>query len=144
SGAGDRSRRARLQVDRGAGRTGGVTNKMATGSDRETFASDFERVRADLPGAAVPWLGELRRSAMNAFGKAGFPGIKNEDWKYTNIVPALKERLAPVLASEARIGDAEASALLARAAGVDSRSPLLVFVDGAFRRSLSRTGSTKV
>src|SRR5436190_22877637 len=33
----------------------------------------------------------LRTTAFEAFKKQGFPTIKNEDWKYTNVVPFLKE-----------------------------------------------------
>ena len=112
---------------------------MATsGSNRETFASDFERVREHLAGAGAPWLATLRSDAMDAFALAGFPGVKDEDWKYTSVLPALRERLEPVLPSEVSGSDDQPAALLARATGIADASSMLVYVDGCFRPSLSR------
>lgn len=34
---------------------------------------------------------DLRRAAFDIFKSLGFPSIKNEEWKYTNILPFLKE-----------------------------------------------------
>ena len=73
----------------------------------------------------------------------GFPGARDEDWKYTSALPMLKERLQPVLPSEARADDDALRALLATATGVEADAPLLVFVDGCFRASLSRSVATK-
>jgi Fe-S cluster assembly protein SufD len=36
-------------------------------------------------------LRSLRRDAFDIFKSIGFPSIKNEEWKYTNILPFLKE-----------------------------------------------------
>jgi Fe-S cluster assembly protein SufD len=112
-------------------------------SNTETFAGDFERVRANLAGAGAAWLGELRGDAIAALKISGFPGARDEDWKYTSALPMLKERLEPVLPSEARADDAALRALLSRAPGVEAGCPLLVFVDGAFRATLSRLGAVK-
>lgn len=117
---------------------------MATsGSNIETFAGDFERVRGGLAGSGASWLAELRGDAIAALKVTGFPGARDEDWKYTSALPILKERLEPVLPSEARADDDALRALLATAAGVESGSPLLVFVDGCFRASLSRVDAAK-
>jgi Fe-S cluster assembly protein SufD len=47
----------------------------------------------------------LRATAFEAFKKQGFPTIKNEDWKYTNIVPFLKENfeLEGLVTTEGRL-----------------------------------------
>ena len=112
-------------------------------SNIENFAGDYERVRSGLSGASAPWLGELRSDAIAALKVTGFPGARDEDWKYTNALPMLKERLEPVLASEVRADDAALRELLATATGVEADSPLLVFVDGYFRASLSRAVGMK-
>mgnify|MGYP003578630707 CR=1 FL=1 len=36
-------------------------------------------------------LRSLRRNAFDIFKSLGFPSIKNEEWKYTNMLPFLKE-----------------------------------------------------
>lgn len=107
-------------------------------SNIETFTGDFERVRAGLAGAKETWLDELRGDAITALKISGFPGTRDEDWKYTSALSMLKERLQPVLPCEVRADDAALRALLATATGVEPDASLLVFVDGCFRASLSR------
>jgi Fe-S cluster assembly protein SufD len=115
---------------------------MATSvNSPETFASDFERVRPALAGASLPWLEQLRRSALTSLAESGFPSVRDEDWKYTNVTPALRERLEPVLPSESRAEDGRA--LLARAVGVERGESTLVFVDGVFQPSLSHLAQPK-
>jgi Fe-S cluster assembly protein SufD len=109
---------------------------MATSvNSPETFASDFERVRPSLAGASLPWLEQMRRSALTSLAESGFPSVRDEDWKYTNVTPALRERLEPVLPSEVRAEDGRA--LLAQVAGIQRGESTLVFVDGCFQATLS-------
>ncbi len=136
----------------------------------ETFASDFERIGASLAGASVPWLAELRRSALASLSSAGFPSVRDEDWKYTNASSALRDRLEPVLPSDvsvehgrALLGSSAASALLLDAAGSRGTLPVLdrssgqafgaelagpvpavlVFVDGSYQPTLSHFAPAK-
>jgi len=53
----------------------------------DQLVDEFENLNADDSDS----LSLLRQTAFNAFKKQGFPSIKNEDWKYTNVVPFLKE-----------------------------------------------------
>jgi Fe-S cluster assembly protein SufD len=142
----------------------------ASANSPETFASDFERVKTSLAGASLPWLAELRTSALASLSASGFPSVRDEDWKYTNVSPALRDRLEPVLPSEVRVEDGSAllaggaaSALLFDAAGktgtipvLDRRSgeefvaemtgvvpAILVFVDGSYQPSLSNVREKK-
>jgi len=112
-------------------------------SNSETFASDFERVRRRLAGDGSAWLATLRDDAMAAFASAGFPSVRDEDWKYTNVLPALRDRLEPVLPGEVQADAAVLAALLSRVAGVEAASTLLVFVDGCFHAPLSRNADIK-
>lgn len=41
--------------------------------------------------ATEPWLQKLRSNAFEAFSKNGFPTVKNEEWRFTNVSPFLKE-----------------------------------------------------
>jgi Fe-S cluster assembly protein SufD len=49
------------------------------------FAHDFNKF------IETAGLAELRRRAFSAFGAKGFPDVKSEDWKYTNVAPISKE-----------------------------------------------------
>jgi len=53
----------------------------------DQLVDEFENLNADESDS----LSLLRQTVFNAFKKQGFPSIKNEDWKYTNVVPFLKE-----------------------------------------------------
>jgi Fe-S cluster assembly protein SufD len=53
----------------------------------DQLVDEFENLNADESDS----LSLLRQTAFDAFRKQGFPSIKNEDWKYTNVVPFLKE-----------------------------------------------------
>ncbi len=112
---------------------------MATSATTiETLASDFEEARARLAGRNATWLEALRADAMQSLADLGLPSVRDEDWKYTNVQPALRERLEPVLPAEARADAAGAAPLLGRAAGIAADAPMLVFVNGSFEASLSR------
>lgn len=52
--------------------------------------ADYE-VRTSLFSAEAPEISALRAQAFQHFKKLGFPSTKVEDWKYTNLVPILKE-----------------------------------------------------
>ncbi|MFT3701562.1 MAG: Fe-S cluster assembly protein SufD [Agriterribacter sp.] len=81
----------------------GLTNKghfrmITTTSLYDQFVSLYkEREKEHEP----EWLVNLRQIAFDAFESNGFPTTKNEDWRFTNITPFLKEdfRLNPLPAS---------------------------------------------
>ncbi len=53
------------------------------------YSADFRKVleTSDQPA----WLRELRERAFSFFTQNGFPAVKSEDWKYTNVAPIAKE-----------------------------------------------------
>jgi Fe-S cluster assembly protein SufD len=61
----------------------------------ETAKSELERSLAlsfrerRSPGDPQ-WLVEIRRAAFERLREMGFPTVKDEDWKYTNVAPILK------------------------------------------------------
>lgn len=72
-----------------------------------------------LVGTALPWLAEQRKQALTRFEQIGLPGVRDEQWRYTNL-RALKSNLYQ-LASK---GSKSAIQL------PQATSPRLVFVDG--------------
>jgi Fe-S cluster assembly protein SufD len=93
-----------------------------------TALEEFEQTEA----AEVPaWLRRLRKTAAMRFDKLGFPGPRNEDWRFTSVAPLLQVpfRLAPPAA-----GGVEAATL---APHTFADSVQLVFVNGRFAPGLS-------
>ncbi len=39
----------------------------------------------ELLGSKLPWLNTLRKQALEHFEKQGLPGVRDEDWRYTNL-----------------------------------------------------------
>ena len=57
-----------------------------TGLER-TIAADYRERRSDRePG----WVTRIRRTGMERFREAGFPTVREEAWKYTNVAPFVK------------------------------------------------------
>jgi Fe-S cluster assembly protein SufD len=110
---------------------------MSTELVKETnrYQMAFRQARLD-PGADEPsWLQNLRENSFDQFERAGFPNIKQEEWKYTNVSPIAKTNFAPVVTSN--------GTALAKAGGLnafiyeEARESRLVFVNGMLRRDLS-------
>src|SRR4051794_23221365 len=83
-----------------------------------------------------PWLDTLRRSALARFSEAGYPGRRDEEWRFTNVDPIAKTKftLAP------RIEDASSiEAATQFSFGRDAVSELL-FINGHYTPQLSKLG----
>jgi len=59
------------------------------------YVSEFVRSSADRSRRDVPWLGDLRKVAIEQFARLGFPTIKHEEWKYTNLAPLARTPFRP-------------------------------------------------
>jgi Fe-S cluster assembly protein SufD len=53
------------------------------------YTKDFQAV---LEQTNVAWLKELRQKAFDYFTENGFPTVKNEEWKYTNVAPLVNSK----------------------------------------------------
>ncbi len=87
---------------------------------------------AALPGARHAWLAQLRSEAGAAFAQSGFPTLKLEDWKFTNLSALAATRFQSFAAN-----DALAPALLAPFI-VAPDAHVMVFIGGRFNAALSR------
>jgi len=110
---------------------------MSTELVKETnrYESAFRQARQD-PGAGEPsWLQNLRENSFEQFERAGFPNIKQEEWKYTNVTSIARTDFAPVLISN--------GTALTKDGGLkpfiyeEARDSTLVFVNGMLRGDLS-------
>lgn len=68
-----------------------MTTGLATGlTTSRTHLDAFGECEKSLPGHDRPALARLRRTAVARFGELGFPGERNEDWKFTNVGPLVR------------------------------------------------------
>lgn len=56
---------------------------MITANDNQSWLAAHTNVA--LTGANVAWLNEQRQAALAQFETIGLPGIRDEDWRYTNL-----------------------------------------------------------
>ena len=48
----------------------------------------------------VAWLELVRSCAMDRFEQLGFPSVRDEEWKYTNLASLAKESFVPAIGSD--------------------------------------------
>lgn len=97
------------------------------------YIEEYPEIQLTLPGQGLVWLDQLRRLSLSQFSTHGFPTIREEDWRYTNVMPLIKKSFQ--------------SAVTKRNTGLAShaveayRIPdcwQLVIVDGHFSETLSQ------
>src|SRR5688572_23434243 len=80
---------------------------------------------------------QLRKDALAAFPKIGFPTTKNEDWKYTNVMPLVKNGFEPIT-TKPELKDTLHLDTIER-----MKTNRLVFVDGWFNEKYSEILDSK-
>ena len=86
-----------------------------------------------LPQASQPWLRALKEQALQRAETRGFPGPRDEAWKYTSVAPLEKRSFKPTSGAAKLDG-----AALAAVAITGFEAHRAVFVNGHFNASLSR------
>jgi Fe-S cluster assembly protein SufD len=59
------------------------------------YLGAYPALAGSLPGANLPWLQSLRNDGLQAFGDGGFPGNREEEWRYSNLAALNKTVFAP-------------------------------------------------
>lgn len=98
----------------------------------ERSLEEYRQVKQALPGRDIPWLRGLREEALERFSERGYPTMREEAWKYTNVAPITKRPFR--LASG---GEGPAPAALAPYLSADMRAHQLTFFNGRFAPRLS-------
>lgn len=98
----------------------------------EAFAQ-FERDHS-----APAWLQAKRREAIATFSRLGFPTVRDEEWKYTDITPAANLVATPIFQFELNGAAAKVRTQLPFQALEGHR---LAFVNGHFAPDLSHVGT---
>ncbi len=106
--------------------------KVATATDiTAPYISRFGDIAATLPGVGLPWLAEMRADAIDSFAESGFPTIRTEAWKYTDLRRMLRTEFTTAAECAAPAPDALDRWRL------DGDCHRLVFVEGRFSPALS-------
>jgi Fe-S cluster assembly protein SufD len=106
---------------------------MTQNSSESQIVETF-RQAGSSPGQPQ-WLAPLRSAAIATFTELGFPTVRDEDWRFTNVAPiaGLPFQPAPAVAA-----NGAESRLLAEATFAKLPGTRLVFVNGFFAPKLSR------
>ena len=101
-------------------------------SNIESYLSGFEQFSKDDHFNEIGEITELRKNAIENFKELGFPTLRDEDWRFTNLTPISKGKFK--LNGEGSSVDASMLESFTFK-GLDTY--LLVFVNGKFSKELS-------
>jgi Fe-S cluster assembly protein SufD len=108
-----------------------IQERAVAGVDR--YLAEFERFRRERAGEPAG-LQALRRAAIERFADLGFPTLRQEEWRLTNVAPIVQGTFHWPQGDP----DTVASGLIAP--HVFDAAARLVFVDGRFAPRLSSVG----
>lgn len=94
------------------------------------YLAEYARVERQLPGSDAN--DRARKAALKAFGEAGFPDTRQEDWKYTSL-RAVEKRRFEISDDAGDVSEDALAAFLPR----DLDAHRIVIVDGHFSARLS-------
>src|SRR5580765_2848236 len=107
-----------------------ATNEMT--AETSPYLEQFARFEKQTQPPA--WLFPLRKAGISSFAEQGFPTIKDEDWRFTNVSPIARLPFQPVFEPGA---NGNASEALDRLSLAKLDGYRLVFVDGHYSAKLS-------
>ena len=102
--------------------------------ERNIYLSDFERSEKELSRIGRPGLHRLRKAAIASFAELGFPTLRDEEWRFTNVSPIAKIPFRTVPEYEVNGLSVERIEQAAFRLGPCHR---LVFVNGHYAANLS-------
>ncbi len=100
---------------------------------KEWYIENFGILENSLNGESKSSFHKIRRDAIAKFEQLGFPTLKNEEWKYTNVSPLFNYRFKP--SKENKVSKNAVEKL--RIKGL--KANLIVFVNGNYSENLSDT-----
>src|SRR2546428_8005595 len=100
-------------------------------SQPSSYTAAFRAMLEQIGNAEPSWLRRVREDSFAHFERVGFPSVKEEEWKYTNVAPIAKLQFAPAFANGPPGGNGFGSFVYDEA-----RQTRSVFVNGLLRQSL--------
>jgi Fe-S cluster assembly protein SufD len=106
--------------------------------EKNTYLANFSRFEREAGAGGPPGLHRLRKAALKRFTELGFPTLRNEDWRFTNV--AALAQIPFKLASRPHEHGLMVEQL-ERAGLPAGNYPRLVFVNGWYAPELSARGT---
>lgn len=103
---------------------------------KDAYVGEFATFESEISGGDPAWLRAARKDAIAKFAAKGFPTLKTEAWKYTNVSTLARTAYHPAYREG---GDGVTAEMLAAAEYRGLKGAQLVFVNGRFEPRLSRT-----
>jgi Fe-S cluster assembly protein SufD len=100
-----------------------------------SYVAAFEQ-SASFRNNEPSWLREIREASFARFSEVGYPTVKEEEWKYTNVGAIARSDFAPVIQAN---GTKLTKERLQAWTYVEAPARI-VFINGMFRPDLSTTG----
>lgn len=69
---------------------------MAAEQPTYSYLTAYQDIASSLPGSDLPWLQQFRDAGLKVFEGHGFPNLRDEEWRYTNLSVLNKTLFAPV------------------------------------------------
>ncbi len=105
--------------------------------EEETYQAAFQSLQERTASISPGWIQRLRESAMDRFDQLGFPSVKEEDWKYTNVAPISRIRFDPITSSLPEPTGSLTANEVSLFGYVEAGTSQLVFENGVLRKELS-------
>lgn len=107
---------------------------VAVGEEKNVYEANFRQLEKDAGNGVPSSVRRLRKEALARFGELGFPGARDEDWKFTNLASLAK---IPFRAALPTTGKVPGLAQLEQQVFPLGPCQRLVFWNGYFRPELS-------
>jgi len=101
-----------------------------------SYRQAFLELQERREGESVAWLERLRAGAMERFEESGFPSVKDEEWKYTNVAAIAAVDFQPASLQTSAEGEVDLQGL-ALFRHLETAKSQLVFLNGKLRQDLS-------
>lgn len=114
-----------------------ATEQARETKGHDTYLDAFARMELSPSQADPPWVFPIRKAGISRFAELGFPTLRDEDWRYTNVSAIASKRFKAV--HEDAPDPLPADAVRSFTFG-GLHAHRLVFVNGQFSESSSQVG----
>jgi len=114
-----------------------MNNNLESKNIKEWYISNFKTFEEKLNGQSKSFLQSIRKEGLKQLTVLDFPTTRDEEWKYTDVAPVLKQFFVPAVNSPAAAFSKEE---IKKHLFVDFDFHLLVFINGLFSKELSELG----
>ena len=99
----------------------------------ESWLENYTEFAKQAPGAGLTWLRRVREDAFARFCETGFPTVKDEDWRFTNVAAITKTHFRMTSPHEKLRGAGTGTAVF----DIPRTASQAVFLNGRFAPHLS-------